>query len=130
MKKILPTIFFAFLLFPVINYSQELIFKGIIKNTDGKILENVILSKKYKTKQAEVSPLSSDKFSIKLSDTLTLESISFSYLGYESFLVDIKQILLFIHNNKNADFMVVLKQKNTNLNQVVVTDKLPFYQNE
>lgn len=123
-------LFFLFIASIQIQFAQEIIFKGYVKNVSGKVLENVIVSKKYKNKLAEVTTISGGKFSIVLTDTTNLEAISFSYLGYETSIINAKDILLFIKKDKNADFILILKLKDVTLKQVVVTDKIPFYQNE
>jgi hypothetical protein len=115
---------------PFTSFGQEIIFKGLVKNSEGKLLDNAILTKKYKNKEQENSSVSLGKFSTVISDTANLENISFSYLGYSSVLVKAKEVLRFTRNNKNADFIVVLKIKDVDLSQIVVTDKHPFYQNE
>ncbi len=128
--KQLITYLLLFVFLPFINYSQGITFKGLVKTSDNKILSDIIISKKYNNKEAEISTILSNKFSVTLSDTLNLESISFSYLGYEPVAIKVSNALLFIRNNINIDYVVVLKTKNINLNPVVVTDKHPFYQNE
>ncbi|MEO8759687.1 MAG: hypothetical protein ABI388_01680, partial [Bacteroidia bacterium] len=69
-------LFFLFIASIQIQFAQEIIFKGYVKNVSGKVLENVIVSKKYKNKLAEVTTISGGKFSIVLTDTTNLEAIS------------------------------------------------------
>ena len=128
--KLLSFVALFIICIPYASMGQELVLKGVVKNTEGKLLSNVILTKKYKNKPAEISTVSSGTFAIKLSDTTNLEAVSFSYLGYTTSTIKTKDALLFIQNNPNADFIVILKAKPVDLNQVVITDKHPFYQNE
>ncbi len=133
-KQFFFIILFCFSLLSLTAYSQEkqegTIFRGSVKNSNGKLLENVIISLKYKNKPPVVFPISSEKFSIAIQDTSTFEYISFSCLGFETAKVTASDALLSINRNKSAGFKVELKQRSIELNQVIVKSSLPFYQNE
>jgi len=116
----------------LVSYGQGITLKGLVKTSGGKAIDNAILSVKYKNKQPQSTTTYSGKFSVEISDTLTLETVSFAYLGYETSVLTIKEILQYLKKHANEDYLVILKVKDINLNQITVTDtyKPPFYQNE